>query len=309
MFIKNSFLDSINDYVLKDVPFIFVIDYELNNFFISSVDECLKNDILFKISEHTNYDIKNSKLSTVAKITKKNLNYKKYLKGFNNVYKNIYDGNSFLANYTVKTPIKVNTDLKNIFYASNAKYKLFFKNQFVVFSPETFIKIIDNKIYSYPMKGTINAEIKDAQQVLIDDEKELVEHVTIVDSIRNDLNMVSKNVKVEKFRYIDKITSLSGSLLQTSSVISGELELDYKKRLGQIITTLLPAGSITGAPKIKTVEIIKKSEKITRGYYTGIFGIFDGQKLDTAVMIRFIENQKGKYFYRSGGGITIHSDP
>ncbi len=70
----------------------------------------------------------------------------------------------------------------------------------------------------------------------------------------------------------------------------------------------MPAGSVSGAPKPKTLEIIKAVEEEVRGYYTGVFGYFNGKDLDSGVMIRFIENREGKYFYRSGGGITTQSD-
>jgi para-aminobenzoate synthetase component 1 len=72
---------------------------------------------------------------------------------------------------------------------------------------------------------------------------------------------------------------------------------------------LLPAGSISGAPKQKTVEIIKEAETHQRGYYTGVCGIFDGENLDSGVMIRYIENQNGQLIYKSGGGITVNSEP
>jgi len=83
----------------------------------------------------------------------------------------------------------------------------------------------------------------------------------------------------------------------------------YNEILGEIILKLLPAGSISGAPKKKTVEIIKDIETEKRGYYTGIFGHFDGKNLDSCVMIRFIEKNNDRLYYRSGGGITIYSDP
>jgi para-aminobenzoate synthetase component 1 len=94
-----------------------------------------------------------------------------------------------------------------------------------------------------------------------------------------------------------------------SSKITGRLPSDYRTRLGDIIFTLLPAGSICGAPKRKTVEIILENELDPRGYYTGIFGIYDGETLDSGVMIRFIEQRDGSLIYRSGGGITAWSDP
>jgi para-aminobenzoate synthetase component I len=92
-----------------------------------------------------------------------------------------------------------------------------------------------------------------------------------------------------------------------SSEITGNLREDYKTMLGDILIQLLPAGSVSGAPKTKTLEIIKEVEAQKRGYYTGVFGCFNGKELDSGVMIRFIENKDGKYYYRSGGGITTQS--
>jgi para-aminobenzoate synthetase component I len=159
------------------------------------------------------------------------------------------------------------------------------------------------------MKGTIDAAIENAEEVILSDKKEYAEHCTIVDLIRNDLSMVAKDVFVNKFRYIDKIKTHEKELLQVSSRICGKLGEDYYKRIGDIIFSLLPAGSISGAPKKKTIEIIKKVEGYDRGYYTGVFGCFDGTKLDSGVMIRFIEKINGELFYKSGGGITVYSDP
>ena len=78
--------------------------------------------------------------------------------------------------------------------------------------------------------------------------------------------------------------------------------------LGDILFRLLPAGSICGAPKKKTVEIIRKVEGYERGFYTGVFGYFDGQNLDSAVAIRYIERQEDQLVFKSGGGITFMSD-
>jgi para-aminobenzoate synthetase component 1 len=120
--------------------------------------------------------------------------------------------------------------------------------------------------------------------------------------------MVAEDVSVEKFRYIDKLKTHKSELLQMSSKISGRLPEDFRTNLGNIILTLLPAGSVSGAPKRKTLEIIEKVENYSRNYYTGIFGYFDGKNLDSAVMIRFIENKNGELFFKSGGGITSMSE-
>jgi para-aminobenzoate synthetase component 1 len=129
-----------------------------------------------------------------------------------------------------------------------------------------------------------------------------------VDLIRNDLSTIASDVHVSRFRYIDRINTNFGDILQVSSEIVGKLPNDYLNQLGSIVFSLLPAGSVTGAPKPKTLQIIKEVEASKRGYYTGIFGYFDGQSLDSAVMIRFIENKDNSFWFRSGGGITFQSD-
>ena len=114
----------------------------------------------------------------------------------------------------------------------------------------------------------------------------------IVDLLRNDLSIISSNVKVDKFRYCETIITKDKKLIQTSSKISGTLEKNWQNKIGDILISILPAGSITGTPKRKTIEILKDVENYDREFFTGIFGIFDGQNLDSAVMIRFIQKNK-----------------
>ena len=97
-------------------------------------------------------------------------------------------------------------------------------------------------------------------------------------------------------------------IYHTSSEIIGKLSPDWKTQLPEILLGLLPAGSICGAPKAKTVSIIKNVEEGPRGYYTGIFGYFDGENLESAVNIRYLEKKDEQMIYRSGGGITFLSD-
>ncbi|MFU8845061.1 MAG: aminodeoxychorismate synthase component I, partial [Bacteroidales bacterium] len=197
--------------------------------------------------------------------------------------------------------------LDQIFDFSRAKYKLLYQEDFVVFSPEPFIRVENNIISTYPMKGTMDAAIENAKKVLLEDPKELAEHYTIVDLLRNDLSMVAKKVRVERFRFVETIKTHEKELLQTSSKITGELQPGWQNSIGDIISALLPAGSVSGAPKKKTVELIREGEAYERGYFTGIFGYFDGINLDSAVMIRFIENINGQFWFKSGGGITSFS--
>jgi len=235
--------------------------------------------------------------------------FSRYEKAFQVVIENVRAGNTYLTNLTFPSRLTTNLSLKDIYQFSDARYKLLYKNEFVVFSPETFIRINQGKIYSYPMKGTIDAALPGARDRLLNDVKEMAEHVTIVDLIRNDLSIHAEDVRVEKFRYVDTLKTNRKKLLQVSSLISGKLPEDYHARLGDIIFSMLPAGSISGAPKEETLRIIRESEGRPRGYYTGIMGYFDGQDFDSGVMIRFIEQQNGRMIYRSGGGITFMSDP
>ncbi len=285
-------------------PFFFVIDFELNNINVYRLYEL--NDIFFDINGVKNHKFDYNNIHIPIK--KGRIPFMEYKTAFDKVFAGLKYGNSFLTNLTRATEIEIEHSLFDVFLNSRAKYKLYYKDEFVVFSPEPFVKIRKNVISSYPMKGTANANIPDAAQKLLDDEKERSEHYTIVDLIRNDLAIVSENVRVSNFRYLEKIKSNDQTLYQLSSQIEGDMEANWKSEIGSILEKLLPAGSISGAPKKKTVEIIQDAEQEKRGYYTGIMGLFDGDTLDSGVMIRFIEKKKGKYYYRSGGGITFQSD-
>ncbi|TAG72548.1 MAG: aminodeoxychorismate synthase component I, partial [Runella slithyformis] len=175
------------------------------------------------------------------------------------------------------------------------------------FSPEIFLQIKGNRVASFPMKGTIDAKQPRAVEVILANPKEAAEHATIVDLIRNDLSMVANQVWVERYRYIDRIETNQKTLLQVSSEVAGTMPDNWRETLGDWLFKLLPAGSICGAPKPRTLDIIAASEGYERGYYTGVAGIFDGQNLDSGVLIRFIENQNGKLVFKSGGGITARS--
>lgn len=297
--------------------------------------------------------------------------YEDYERSFNIVKCNIMAGNSYLTNLTCRVLVSCNLSLEEIFHRAKGKYKLLLRRKrtqaeekdhlkeeaqnkahlkeenieenltpFVCFSPETFVRIKGGRIYSYPMKGTLDASLPNAEKQLMEDRKEAAEHATIVDLIRNDLSRVAEDVRVDKYRYIDVLHTNKGDILQTSSEISGRLPEDYPHHLGEILDAQLPAGSITGAPKDKTMQIIQEAEDYDRGFYTGIMGIYDHGELNSAVMIRFIEEEtspvdfetdgeknfkasegKGdeasegkrdeasrKLYFKAGGGITSKSD-
>ena len=175
-------------------------------------------------------------------------------------------------------------------------------------SPWKFVKVKGGRVYSYPMKGTLDASLPQAEEVLMADAKEAAEHATIVDLIRNDLSRVAEDVRVDKYRYVDVLHTNKGDILQTSSEISGRLSRNYQAHIGDMLAAQLPAGFITGAPKNKTVAIIEEAEGYDRGFYTGIMGIYDRGELNSAVMIRFVEQHGDGLSFKAGGGITSKSD-
>ena len=280
---------------------IFVIDFEGNIF----IEKFENSNILIDFNGIKNYTHKDIKKNTT--LTKFPVSFKRYKRAFDNVIEEIKNGNSYLLNLTFPTKIKTNLTLEEIFYKAKAKFKIKFKDEFISFSPERFVKIENNKIYTYPMKGTIEAHILNAEEKILNNQKELAEHTMVVDLLRNDLGMIANNIKVNRFRYIDKIKAGDKELLQVSSEIVGDMPKNWVYNWQELLKTILPAGSITGTPKKKTIDIIREVENYDRGFYTGIFGIIDEKNsyLDSAVIIRYIE--KGGV-YKSGGGITIDSD-
>ncbi len=288
-------------------PFFFLIDYEKRKPIIEPVSGIDVQTLCYSInglSNHSHFKVINESFEFLPS----SIPFEKYQRSFDQVMDQIHLGNSYLLNLTFPTKIKTNLSLKEIYTRASAPFKLWIKDQLVIFSPEPFVNIIHGEIIAHPMKGTIDAAIPNAQNRLKNDLKERNEHATIVDLIRNDLNLVASKVRVSQYRYFDKIITNNGALWQTSSKIEGKLPHNYRDNLGSIIYKLLPAGSISGAPKQKTVEIIKQVESYNRGYYTGVFGVFDGKNLYSGIAIRYIEQQHDSLVFKSGGGITCLSE-
>ena len=231
-----------------------------------------------------------------------------YQQAFKRVKQYIKNGECYLFNLCFPTPIQTDLSLKQIYQYSSAPLVLMLKNQFVCFTPEKFVTIKKGKITTYPMKGTINAKLKNAKKILRKDEKELSEQTLITDLMRNDINKVTHGAKVEKFRYFEKIHTKKGAIWQTSSKISGSLKTHYAENLGDLFANLLPAGSITGTPKRRVCQLIEQIEHHKRGFYTGVFIHYDGKVCKSFVLIRFVgQNADGQLYFFSGGGITVDS--
>ncbi|WP_237038316.1 aminodeoxychorismate synthase component I [Phocaeicola faecalis] len=307
LYSRKESIERMNDLAGKGRPFLFVTDYRQEHSYVEEISEVDSDFCRYSFNGVTNVEKECEEYdgTLIWEVAPPAL--EEYRIAFDVVKDNILAGNSYLTNLTCKVPVETNLTLEAIFRYSDAKYKLWLKDTLVCFSPEIFVRIEEGKIKSFPMKGTIDASLPDARRLLMNDRKEAAEHATIVDLIRNDLSMVSEQVTVTRYRYCDCLETNKGPILQTSSEICGVLPEDYLSHIGDIVFRLLPAGSITGAPKPKTMEIIAEAENYERGFYTGVMGYFDGRNLDSAVMIRFIEQENGHLYFKAGGGITSKS--
>ncbi|MEN8229737.1 MAG: aminodeoxychorismate synthase component I [Bacteroidota bacterium] len=304
---RRETIEAMNGYASRGVPFVFLISFNGDGNLVAPPSEAARAGFNIEMPGLVNHHLDNAPVNPII-FSKYPMEPKRYREAFTHVIDQIHYGNSFLLNLTFPTPIETNYSLRDIFAHSKAPYKLFLEDELVVFSPERFVRIQGDTITSNPMKGTIDANIPGAYRLLASDKKEDAEHNTIVDLIRNDLSTIATSVRVKRFKYIERVRTHQGELLQMSSEITGKLPLNFRTTLGEKLFKLLPAGSICGAPKKSTVEIIRKVEGYERGFYTGVFGHFDGQNMDSAVAIRYLEKQDEKLIFKSGGGITFQSD-
>ena len=178
-------------------------------------------------------------------------------------------------------------------------------------SPETLVKLNDRKLYTFPLAGTrprgkTEKEDLELEQELLSDEKELAEHNMLVDLGRNDIGRISEigSVKVEKYLSIERFSHV----MHIGSTVTGTLRGDLDSLVA--IDSILPAGTLSGAPKIRACEIINELENNKRGIYGGAIGYVDlSGNVDTCISIRIAFARNNKVFIRSGAGIVADSVP
>lgn len=178
-------------------------------------------------------------------------------------------------------------------------------------SPETLVKLNGDKLYTFPLAGTrprgkTDFEDHELEHDLLDDEKELAEHNMLVDLGRNDIGKISEigSVKVEKYLSIEKFSHV----MHIGSTVTGRLRSDLDSLAA--IDSILPAGTLSGAPKIRACEIINELEDNKRGIYGGAIGYVDlSGNIDTCISIRIAFARNNKVFIRSGAGIVADSVP
>ena len=178
-------------------------------------------------------------------------------------------------------------------------------------SPETLVKLNNGVLHTFPLAGTrprgkTQDEDLQLEKELLSDKKELAEHNMLVDLGRNDLGKISKfgSVKVEKYMSIERFSHV----MHIGSTVRGEIS--ENKTALDAIETVLPAGTLSGAPKIRACQIINELEQNKRGIYGGAIGYIDfSGNMDTCISIRIAFKKNNKVFIRSGAGIVADSIP
>ena len=178
-------------------------------------------------------------------------------------------------------------------------------------SPETLVKLENGVLHTFPLAGTrprgkTEAEDKALEKELLADEKECAEHNMLVDLGRNDIGRISEfgSVEVEKYMSVERYSHV----MHIGSTVRGTLR--NEKTALDAVDAILPAGTLSGAPKFRACEIINELENNKRGIYGGAIGYIDFTgNLDTCIAIRIAYKKNGKVFVRSGAGIVADSVP
>ncbi|WP_455451069.1 aminodeoxychorismate synthase component I [Streptococcus salivarius] len=240
-----------------------------------------------------------------------------YKAAIKHIHHHIRQGDTYQVNYTVQLQQNLTADpfaiYNRLVVEQNANYNAFIQHDdfsILSVSPELFFKKEGDKLTTRPMKGTTNrgltteSDLKQAQW-LSKDQKNRSENMMIVDLLRNDMNRISK-IGSEDVKSLCQVEQYSTVWQMTSTI---ETQLLPNSRLSHVFQALFPCGSITGAPKIATMEIIKKVEKQPRGVYCGAIGILVPQGPSIFnVAIRTLQMEGTKAIYGVGGGITWDSN-
>ena len=240
-----------------------------------------------------------------------------YKAAIEHIHHHIRQGDTYQVNYTVQLQQNLTADpfaiYNRLVVEQNAHYNAFIQHDdvsIISISPELFFKKDGDKLTTRPMKGTTNRGLTtetDLAQArwLAQDQKNRSENMMIVDLLRNDMNRISK-IGSEDVKSLCQVEQYSTVWQMTSTI---ETQLLPNSRLSDVFQALFPCGSITGAPKIATMEIIKKVEKQPRGVYCGAIGILVPQGPSIFnVAIRTLQMEGTKAIYGVGGGITWDSN-
>lgn len=297
------------------------IRYEAKNIFLGKNIKTKEPLLYFEVFNSEQVTVKGEQKKNVVQNSPidvcSTIDFKSYSNAIKKIKKEIACGNTYEVNYTYDYKIKTDADgfdlYNSILPNQKTPYNAYIKNDYeelLSFSPELFFTLVENKILTKPMKGTVKRgktekEDKNNVEFLRNDIKNRAENVMIVDLLRNDLGKIAKtgSVKVDKLFEIETHKTLH----QMTSEISAELE--DNTTLFEIFEAIFPCGSITGAPKISTMEIIDNVEVGKKGIYCGAIGLISPEKTVFSVPIRILRKKnKDKFFLcRVGGAIVWDS--
>ena len=285
------------------------IVFKNENFLIRKIIEAFTGKIDDCLTSNEEYIFSNFSQS---------ISKEEYIKDVVRIKNYITNGDCYQVNYSQEFSANYKGDPWNIYKSirklNPAPYSSFirFDEKYVISSsPERFISIIKNHVETKPIKGTLKRledPYLDKEQIKIlkNDEKNIAENLMIVDLLRNDLSKCCElgSVKVTKLFDIESYASVHHMV----STIEGDLNKNDSSI--NILEACFPGGSITGAPKIRSMEIISELEKRRRGVYCGSIGYFDeNNNMDTNICIRTIMMHKNRLVFSAGGGIVHDSDP
>ena len=295
------------------------IRYEVKDFFLDKNIVCEVPLLYFEVFESyenftPNLVIENISLNPIPAIS-----FDEYSRAFNQIKEEIANGNTYEVNLTCDFNVKYSGDDFKLFNYllnnQNTPYCAFLKNEFesvLSFSPELFFKLdSQNHIITKPMKGTIKRGKTDEEDLelinfLKNDEKNCAENTMIVDLLRNDLGKIAKTgtVKVTKLFDVETYSTVHQMISQI------EADLQNNITIFDIFKAIFPCGSITGAPKISTMQIIDKVERGKRNVYCGAIGYISPDEILFNVPIRTLQKRQGEksYNYRVGGAVVWDSE-
>lgn len=247
------------------------------------------------------------------------VDYPQYDKAIAAIKDEIACGNTYELNYTYACKLPYKGDVYALFDSLSAQqqtpYQALIQNAYeevLSFSPELFFSLEGNRIRTKPMKGTIARKTNEREdyrqrEILKNDTKNRAENVMIVDLLRNDLSKIAQtgSVKVNKLFEIETYQTLH----QMISEVEASLHPDVS--LYDIFQAIFPCGSVTGAPKIKTMELIDRIEKQPRDIYCGAIGLLSPEACVFSVPIRILQRKKGEkdFRYQVGGAVVWDSRP
>lgn len=243
----------------------------------------------------------------------KNLNYKQYTKDFKAIKQELKRGNTYQVNYTQEIHLQTHLESLEIFKSliehQNTPYKAYLKTDFIEIlslSPELFFILDNHKITLQPMKGTIRRGAntqsdREYKKALQQDSKNRSENIMIVDLLRNDISQIAKphTLKIQNLLKVKTYPTLH----QMVSTLSAKLPKNAT--LSNIFQAIFPCGSITGAPKLSTMQILRRLEKRDRGVYCGSIGVVSEKQALFSVPIRTLTRTKDEDFYRYGVGSGV----